>query len=338
MKQLVINGKKSYDDFGVCIATRKISQPKKKSIKESVPFSNVTYDFSKIDGEIYWEERTLEYAFDIAEFTTEEMENVKSRLLDWLLNVHDADIYDPYIEGYHFHGSYDSDSWDEDFGSGTLNVSFTVYPYKISNEDTEVKFELVDKDRVTINNNSSHRIMPTVTSGGNFVITITKVFGKNLFDGELEEGFIDIETGKNNSSPRNSRTKNYIPVEPNTAYTLSSNIGVTTWGLYYDIHKNFIGYSMIKTVDVGGIRGTFTTPENTKYMKWYDVANNNLSTQFQLEKGVVATGYEPYNAVTENYSVGEGMYVDAFYLYEGENQLTITGDGEITFSYVEEVF
>lgn len=138
MKQLVINGKKSYDDFGVCIATRKISQPKKKTIKESVPFSNVTYDFSKIDGEIYWEERTLTYTFDIAEFTTEEMEDVKGKLLDWLLNVHDADIYDPYIPDYHFHGSYDSDSWDEDFGSGTLNVSFTVYPYKISNENENI--------------------------------------------------------------------------------------------------------------------------------------------------------------------------------------------------------
>lgn len=138
MKQLVINGKKSYDDFGVCIATRKISQPKKKSIKGSVPFSNITYDFSKIDGEIYWEERTLEYAFDIAEFTTEEMEELKEKLLDWLLNVHDTDIYDPYIDGYHFHGSFDSDSWDEDFGAGTLGISFTVYPYKISNKDENV--------------------------------------------------------------------------------------------------------------------------------------------------------------------------------------------------------
>lgn len=170
MKQLVINGKKSYDDFGVCIATRKISQPKKKSIKGSVPFSNITYDFSKIDGEIYWEERTLTYTFDIAEFTTEEMEELKENLLDWLLNVHDADIYDPYIPNYHFHGSFDSDSWDEDFGAGTLGISFTVYPYKIANDDTSNKV-----DEIGISKNG--------VIEGNYNIVGMKIDGKSVQDG-----------------------------------------------------------------------------------------------------------------------------------------------------------
>lgn len=138
IKQLIINGKKSYDDFDVYIGTRNISQPKKKSIKETVPFSNMVYDFSKIDGELYWDHRTLKYEFDIAELTTEEMEVAKSKLLNWLLNVHDTDIYDPYIGDYHFHGSYDSDSWTEDFEKGTITVSFSVYPYKIANNDSSV--------------------------------------------------------------------------------------------------------------------------------------------------------------------------------------------------------
>lgn len=142
IKQLIIDGKKSYDDFNVYIGTRNISQPKKKSVKESVPFSNVVYDFSKLDGEIYWDERTLKYEFDIAELSTEEMEIAKSKLLNWLLNVHDTDIYDPYIGDYHFHGSYDSDSWTEDFEKGTITVSFSVYPYKISNKDNSVVEEL----------------------------------------------------------------------------------------------------------------------------------------------------------------------------------------------------
>lgn len=138
IKQLIIDGKKSYDDFNVYIASRKISSPTKKTIKESVPFSNVVYDFSKINGELYWEERKLEYSFDIAELSTEEMEVAKSNLLNWLLNVHDTDIYDPYIGDYHFHGSYDSDSWEEDFGAGTISVSFSVYPYKILNTSNQV--------------------------------------------------------------------------------------------------------------------------------------------------------------------------------------------------------
>lgn len=170
IKQLIINGLKSYDDFGVYISSRKISQPKKKIIKESIPFSNVVYDFSNINGEIYWEERTLEYTFDIAEVSTELMEEVKSRLLDWLMNAQDVEIYDPYIGDYHYKGSFESDSWNEDFGSGELSVSFTVYPYKISNEEIEIT-ELIEENKtITINNNSSHRILTSIEVNGNLTI------------------------------------------------------------------------------------------------------------------------------------------------------------------------
>lgn len=159
IKQLIINGKKSYDDFDLYISERTISQPKKKSIKESVPFSNVVYDFSDINGEIYWEERTLKYVFDFAELSTEEVEVAKSKALTWLMNVHDTDIYDPYIGDYHFHGSFESDSWSEDFGAGTLTINFSVYPYKISNSDTsiieEIGDELTGSSPLIINNSAS---------------------------------------------------------------------------------------------------------------------------------------------------------------------------------------
>lgn len=151
IKQLEIGGKKSFDDFGMLIATRKISTPTKKSIIETVPFSNVIYDYSKVDGELYWNPRTLDYSFDIAELTTEEMEVVKSKFQSWILNVHDEDIYDPYIGDYHFHGSYSKDSWSEDFGAGTISVTFEVYPYKISNKDNSVVEEL-GLDETGVNN------------------------------------------------------------------------------------------------------------------------------------------------------------------------------------------
>lgn len=172
IKQLIINGKKSFDDFNVYIASRKISSPKKKTIKESLPFTNIVYDFSKIDGELYWEERTLEYTFDIAELSTEEMENAKSKLLNWLLNVHDTDIYDPYIGNYHFHGSYDSDSWEEDFGAGTISVTFSVYPYKISNSDTNVieslEGEMSGNTPLTIENTSYSQMKSLTIDGASY--------------------------------------------------------------------------------------------------------------------------------------------------------------------------
>lgn len=193
MKELIANGKKSYTDFGAYISGRKISLPKKKSITESPPFSNLTYDFSAINGELYWENRELEYSFDIAEFTTDEMETEKTKLTDWLLNIHDADIYDPYIGDYHYHGSFDSISWDEDFGAGTLTAVFSVYPYKIANKAKVVALETAEGEEykdfeLVVKNNSSHRIMPVISSTGEYNI----VFGGlsySVHAGTYEETF-----------------------------------------------------------------------------------------------------------------------------------------------------
>ena len=165
IKQLEVSGRKSFDDFGLLISSRKISQPKKKIIKQEIPFSNIVYDFSKINGEIYWDERELTYTFDIAENSTEEMERIKSEVYDWLMNIHDEDIFDPYISNFHFHGSFDGESWDEDFGQGVIEVSFIVYPYMIANEETNevLDFHTVDEVSITVENKSSHRIIPEIT-------------------------------------------------------------------------------------------------------------------------------------------------------------------------------
>lgn len=172
INQLTINGKSSFDDFNVYISTRKISLPTKKIIQESPPYSNMVYDYSDLNGEIYWDWRTLDYEFDIAEFTAAEMEEVKSKLADWLLNVQNTEIYDPYIGDYHYYGSYGSGSWEEDFGAGSLSVSFSVYPYKIANaaKSFVVSDDTYEQAEIEIINNSSHRVKSTITSTGSFNI------------------------------------------------------------------------------------------------------------------------------------------------------------------------
>lgn len=197
MKQLIINNKKSYDDFNVYIGTRNISSPTKKIIKESVPFTNKVYDFSNLNGELYWNERILTYSFDIAELTTEEMEEAKSKLLSWLLNVHDDDIFDPYIGDYHFHGSYDSDSWEEDFGAGKLTVNFSVYPYKIANKETRSLHTLsTGENNISVINNSSHRIVPTIVCSGSMTIKINDI-SYSLPSGTIKDDLIKLEVGTN---------------------------------------------------------------------------------------------------------------------------------------------
>lgn len=196
-KEIRANGKGSFKDFKLAIKSRNISLPEKKKIKNSVPFQNGTYDFSDMNGEIYWEERILEYVFDIAEFSTEEMEQIKDKVVDWLLNIHDTDIEDDYTADYYYHGSYDTNSWNEDFGQGELTVRFSVYPYKYAKERTIITQEISETETsIIINNESSHRIMPIVTINGDVSITI----GKNTYaltSGTYTDSNLILEKGEN---------------------------------------------------------------------------------------------------------------------------------------------
>lgn len=166
--QLIIGDKLSHDDFSASIALRKIKLPKKKSIKESPPFSNITYDFSAINGEVYWEERELEYVFEILADDPEQLEELKKAFASWVMNVMALNLYDPFIPDYHFVVTYEDMDFDDDEGleKTTATVIFKAYPYKISNRPIVYTFSIPASDEITtfIDNKSSHRITPTITT------------------------------------------------------------------------------------------------------------------------------------------------------------------------------
>lgn len=164
--QLIIGDKASFDDFRASLATRTIGMPTKKSIKETVPFSNVTYDFSKINGELYWDERELEYVFEITASTPEKLEERKAAFADWVMNVFQEEIHDPFIPDFHFVGTYDDMDFEdeESLDKTTVTVKLMAYPYKVANLPTVI--EKTSQDYNTsraIENNSSHPVVATVT-------------------------------------------------------------------------------------------------------------------------------------------------------------------------------
>jgi hypothetical protein len=163
--QLVIGTVGSYDEYEANVKERQIEAPKKKSIKETVPFSNQTYDFSGINGEVYWEARTLEYVFEITGNTAEEMEEKKQRFVSWVMNVVDAELHDPFIPDYHFLATFESISFDDEVEKTTISVEFAAYPYKIANSKT-VRVLALSANEVSVNilNRSDHRIAPTFIS------------------------------------------------------------------------------------------------------------------------------------------------------------------------------
>lgn len=133
-----INGKHSYGDFGLYLKSRKIGLPEKKSIRQTVPFMNGYYDFSALNGAPAWNERIIEYSFDVTNDNPVDLDFFVSYVLDWLCTVQDTDIHDDTVYGYHWHGSYSEANveWDDTGMHAEISVSFVVHPFKIANAPT----------------------------------------------------------------------------------------------------------------------------------------------------------------------------------------------------------
>lgn len=205
--QVIINDKASFDDFGASVAKRVIGQPKKKVIKETVPFSNIVHDFTAINGEIYWEERVIEYALEMVAPSPEKLEEMKTALSGWLMNIMQKELHDPIIPDYHFIVTYDDMSFDDDEGleKTTVAVSFTAYPYKIANYANvyEVTIPARSAKEVCIPNNSSHRITPRITADGAITIELDGV-SYSMSAGTAEDEDFKLKEGANNVSIGNA--------------------------------------------------------------------------------------------------------------------------------------
>lgn len=209
--QLIIGEKASFDDYEASLAKRNIGMPTKKTIKETVPFSNVTYDFSKINGELYWEERELEYVFEIIASTPEKLEELKTAFASWVMNVFEEEIHDPFIPDYHFIGTFDDIDFEDEetLDKSTVTVTFTAYPYKVANLPTVFEFEVEvgmydPKIISTFVNDSAHRVtakLETIGGDGTYPYGGRIFFYLNnqyfeLYDTELIECLLPVGTSE----------------------------------------------------------------------------------------------------------------------------------------------
>lgn len=174
IKSIRALGKASYDDFGLYINNRNIPIPAIKEIYETVPFLNGSYNFTYINGESAYEDRIISYSFDISEFSIEEMEIEKKRILKWISKIIDTDIYDDYIPNYHFRGSAISPDWSEDISQGVMTIKFRVYPFMIANESKKYNYIFSENEDkiIDIINNSDHSIVPIFKCENSALITI----------------------------------------------------------------------------------------------------------------------------------------------------------------------
>ena len=112
--------------------------------------------------------------------------------------------------------------------------------------------------------------------------------GKNLFDGQLQQGAYSTGDGSLGNSDTLICSKNMIFVQPNRTYILSNSSNYNFAIRYYDYNKKY----------VSGISSTsnntkFIVPSGIYYMHII-LVGLDITTQVQIEEGTVATEYEPY--------------------------------------------
>lgn len=118
--------------------------------------------------------------------------------------------------------------------------------------------------------------------------------GKNLFNSELEYGFISDSDGSNGTySDKCIRAINYTKVKPNTTYSFKYAGGAMDKIYFYDKFKKFISLEIVY-----GNGKTVTTPSNCEYIRLRFYYSSGISMEeivdVQIEEGTVATPYEPY--------------------------------------------
>lgn len=131
-----------------------------------------------------------------------------------------------------------------------------------------------------------------------------KTTGKNVFDGEMELGSINWINGEFEDNANCIRSKNYIEVIPGQYYAFSNNRNYTHNVYCYDKNKQFINAEAVAN------NTSYQIPANAKYIRFrttQGTVENNLDTDFQIEKGSTVTDFEPYKEKTSTIALPEGV-------------------------------
>lgn len=190
-----INGKHSYGDFGLFVSKKVVDMPSVKRIRETVPYMNGSHDFSKLNGELAYEDRIISYTFDITGNDAEEMNAKKHDVSAWLCAVHEENIQDDDYPHLHFVGSYHESDWEEDDGQGELTIKFICYPYMYANVETVIELSSGTNVSLTIQNDSDHRIVPIIETSDTLSIQVSGK--KYVISGSGKHQLFALEKGTN---------------------------------------------------------------------------------------------------------------------------------------------
>lgn len=214
MNEIIFNGKSSYKDLGVILTYFKPQPPEPKVIKQDVPFINGSYDFSKLYGEIFYNERVINCKLQFKVRDERILYGKYSEVIEWLLGSSNSKLIytgEPYM--YYIASVTKAPTWDNFLKIGSLDIEFTAYPFKFGKYDEgnipwdnfnfeldymqETKFDVSESKSISIINSSSKKITPTVICSSEFdVIKDSTTYKFNA--GTTKDWRFILDKGKNN--------------------------------------------------------------------------------------------------------------------------------------------
>lgn len=219
MYGIEFNGKHSYRDFGITLGVEKnIGYPKKEKIKVKVPFSNMEYDFSELYGSQTYTNRTLTYTLNILGRhkinTTEKINLIETKISNWLMNSNGKQrLYDDSIPSYYYLAEVEGGlNFDEFWNYGTLTVTFTAYPFMISDLEEghdiwdeinfeldvlqPIEFEINGIKSISLVNVSATTLSPTIETTSSMEIVKDGVI-YNVTEGKTKSLDFTLKIGEN---------------------------------------------------------------------------------------------------------------------------------------------
>lgn len=117
--------------------------------------------------------------------------------------------------------------------------------------------------------------------------------GSNLWDEVWELGDLSATTGEKTNDNTRFRSKNYIPVTPNTTiYCYTANYTGRKRIAFYDSNKTYLGQETGFDVMPNG---TYTTPSNAFYALFY-IEGTTYGNDVSINFPATDTAYHAYNA------------------------------------------
>lgn len=333
---IIYNGKSSFTDFDLYVASKEVPPAQLKEITESVPFMNGVWDFSFCNDEQgEYEPVTLKYTFDVIEDTKKDLNALKKSINKWLHSRGEQKLYDTDISTTEYYKVYNVKAgWSEEGLQGLVTVEFKCYPFMLLEKSTGAIELTTDPQTLTIEN-----------EGGRVVGATFEIASKNLV-----ENYVVIL----NSTQYVVCLYAKADLKPNTVYTISF-VGAKGHNIY--LNENLFIETGLYLLTGERQSITVTTKSDISPQKssmyddngWMIIKNrggNTITPSFsniQIEKGTIATEYTPYidaNATiidgVNSYALSAGKHTNVLRLQTGENTFNVSGAGLITATYTEE--